>query len=167
MKKRSINIDLMKKYLTYDERTGIFNRRVSVSGKNGRAGSVAGTLTPSGYISISILGTSYSAHRLAWLYVNGEEPPEFIDHINGVRNDNRICNLRCATRSQNGMNRGIPINNTSGYKGVTWSKKSGKWNAYIRKDGKRMHLGYFDNIEDAAISARRARAIMHREYAKD
>ena len=75
------------------------------------------------------------------------------DHINRDRADNRRSNLRPATRTENGRNRGPQRNNKSGFKGVHWDKRLGKWQARIRVNGKNIHLGYFDNLQDA-ISAR-------------
>lgn len=75
------------------------------------------------------------------------------DHINRDRADNRRSNLRPATRTENRRNIGLQCNNTSGVKGVYWDKKSGKWRAHIRVDGKFIHLGFFDDLQDA-ISTR-------------
>jgi len=72
------------------------------------------------------------------------------DHINGDRLDNRRCNLRSATRAQNAVNRPKQVNNTSGFKGVTWHKRIGKWQAWIIESKKQSHLGYFDSKHQAA-----------------
>ena len=76
--------------------------------------------------------------------------PKSIDHINGIKDDNRIINLRECTTQQNGMNRGPQKNNSSGYKGVGWSKKSSKWRAQIRFNNKSIYLGLFDDKKEAA-----------------
>ncbi len=86
------------------------------------------------------------------------------DHINGNGLDNRRCNLRPATASQNRCNRGKQSNNTSGYKGVCWDRK--KWRAYIGVNGKRIHLGLFDNIKDAARAYNEAALKYHKEFAR-
>ena len=89
----------LKSLLNYDDKTGIFTWRKS-SGPV-KSGSVAGYVNEKGYILIGIKGKSYRAHRLAWLYVTGEHPVNVIDHINGVRDDNRLSNLRSCTQKEN------------------------------------------------------------------
>ena len=84
------------------------------------------------------------------------------DHINMNSLDNRKCNLRIVTRSVNQINRGLQSNNTSGYKGVTWNKKSNKWQAQIKLNGKHILLGYFKNIKDAVTSRKNAELIYHK-----
>lgn len=89
----------------------------------------------------------------------------FVDRINHNTLDNRKKNLRLVNRSQNLYNMRLPKHNTSGFKGVTWYKALKKWMAYIRKDGKLRYLGYFYNIEDAAIAYNEAAKNMFGEYA--
>ena len=108
----------------------------------------AGCLNKSGYRIIGINRKYYLEHRLIWLLFNGHFPKE-IDHINHIRDDNRIENLREVTRSQNQFNR-IKIYGLSKYKGVSWDTRSGKWVVQIQKDGKRKNLGYFDSEEKGA-----------------
>lgn len=118
----------------------------------------AGWANSKGYIDVNVDGKKFKAHRVAWLIENGSLPeyPGFqIDHINGIRTDNRIENLRIVTSSENSKNSGLPVSNTSGVKGVYWHKQSGKWNAKI-KIGKTLKcLGLFAEIEEAA-KARKA-----------
>ncbi len=87
-----------------------------------------------------------------------------IDHINGNGLDNRKENLRLVTKSQNMMNRGVQRNTSSGYKGV--SKHQGKWRAYIVKDRKQIHLGVFEDIQDAARAYNMGAMEHHGEYAR-
>ena len=97
------------------------------------------------------------AHRLAWLFHYGEWPENHIDHINGDRSDNRICNLREATVKQNGENRKLHKNNTSGYRNVRWKKERNKWEVSIRHNRKLHSIGLFSNLDDAIDAAKKAR----------
>lgn len=106
------------------------------------------------------------AHRLAWFYITGKWPAEELDHINGNPLDNRMINLREATRKQNMINQKTRSNNTSGVKGVSWSKKSGAWYAYINKDKIMYSLGMFDNIDDAIRTRKEAEREFHGEWAR-
>ena len=140
--------------LSYDSRTGLFKWKSEVA-KNVPKGSKAGSLQKKdGYVRIQILGRKYRAHRLAWLIVYGSFPPDQIDHINGIRHDNRISNLRAVTHAENNRNRALDIRNKSGYTGITYNKKTNKWIAQIGGTRKRVNLGHFGNKEDA-IEARR------------
>lgn len=105
-----------------------------------------------GYGVGTLLGKKVSSHRVIWKMVTGREPA-YIDHINGDRSDNRWSNLRSVDRSQNAKNLACYKNNKSGRMGVNWHKPSGKWAAYISSGGKHVHLGLFDDWEEA-VSAR-------------
>ena len=107
------------------------------------------------YITISIANRPYQAHRLSWLYMNGEFPADQIDHINGNGLDNRFLNLRAVTCSENKKNMKIQKNNTSGCVGVRWHKCSSKWLAQVRAEGRQIHLGVFDDWFEA-ICARKS-----------
>jgi hypothetical protein len=100
-------------------------------------------------ITIDCLCKKYAAHRLAWLYVHGNLPSSAIDHTNRIKTDNRINNLRLATDSQNKYNTALRKDNASGATGVYWHKGKGKWRCEFQFEGKKNHLGYFDNFEDA------------------
>lgn len=106
-----------------------------------------------GYRWGSIFGKLYLAHRVVFLFANGEWPQGQVDHINGDRADNRIENLRDVTPSGNARNQAICKINTSGFTGVAFHKKSQRWVAYIRVNGKRQHIGMF-GCKTAAIFAR-------------
>lgn len=101
-----------------------------------------------GYLSISIWGKRYLAHRLSFLYMLGFIPKE-VDHINGVRLDIRWCNLREVTRTQNCMNTKIRSDNTSGVVGVYWNNQFNRWECYINKLGKRKYLGRHQDFFEA------------------
>ena len=113
-----------------------------------------------GYRRGRIFGRAYKAHRVAFALHHGAWPADQIDHINGDRTDNRIANLRSVDNATNGRNAARPVTNTSGHVGVVWHKARGKWQARINADGKRKHLGYFDDF-DAACSARAAAEVKH------
>ena len=138
----------LKELLHYDETTGFFTRRVDV-GTRGKAGGVAGCVRNDGYIHLKVDGRLCLAHRLVWLYVHGEFPPADIDHANRIRADNRISNLRLATRAENNTNSKTHSTNTSGFRGVSWNKGEGKWRAYAGLNRKQHHLGYYPTAEAA------------------
>lgn len=108
------------------------------------AGSLAGSLREDGYIGIFINGKYFFAHRIIWEMFNQEIPASMvIDHIDGIRNNNRIENLRVCTFQQNHFNRGKQSNNKSGFKGVSWHKQKQKWVAQIKIDGRNKFLGFY------------------------
>lgn len=150
----------LKELLSYDPETGVFTRIVRTS-SNARIGDIAGCLTPYGYRQISIDGKDYLSHRLAWLYMTGAWPTDQMDHINGVRDDNRFVNLHEATDAENQQNRALPSNNTSGFLGVSWHKPTNKWRADIMIAGHQKFLGYFTTPEAAHEAYLAAKAIHH------
>lgn len=122
------------------------------------AGKEAGTKTKIGYLTFGYGGKLHKAHRVAWILFYGKSPSGQIDHINGNRADNRISNLREATPLMNMKNRSTNKNCRSGHRGVYWNKRESKWRAHIKDDKKNLHLGYFDNFQDA-VNARIAAEI--------
>lgn len=158
----------------YDQTTGNFTWRQRKDMRkcwNSRfAGKATGTIGRAGknnlsYVLLRIDDRLYKAHRIAWLYVYGENPLT-IDHIDGNGINNRISNLRAATRSQNQCNRGIQTNNSSGYKGVSFSKIHNKWAAYIKKDRKKKHIGLYESAEMAHQARLVAQKQLHGEFAR-
>ena len=148
---KKISQEQLKQLLDYDPETGIFRHRRD-RGNRVKAGTAVGCRYK-GYIRISINRKSYRGHRLAWLYVYGHFPEMDIDHINGIRHDNRIVNLRLATQAQNNFNARTKVG-ASGIRGVHWHKKKQKWHAQATLNYKRIHLGFFDEKEDAAEAYR-------------
>jgi len=108
-----------------------------------------------GYYTAKVHGRSYLAHRLAWLYVHGSMPEGDIDHKNRIRNDNRLCNLRSVSRTDNCQNISLPSHNKSGHIGVSWHKSNNAWNVYVKVNKKNYWLGYYKDL-DEAIAARKA-----------
>lgn len=143
-----ITQESLKTQLDYDSTTGLFTRLVF--GKGCRLDQMAnpGGINNMGYRVISVNGRRYLAHRLAWLYMHGSLPP-LLDHINRVKTDNRICNLRPANHSQNQQNTLTRSDNKSGHRGVHFYKAYQMWQVYINVEGKRKPLGYFKEYGDA------------------
>lgn len=108
-------------------------------------------VTAAGYRQGSVNGLKLYSHRVAWALHYGEWPDGQIDHLNGVKTDNRIENLRAVNNQENNRNMPRKSNNTSGVNGVCWHKKAKKWMAYVVIDGKQSYLGVFDNLEDARV----------------
>lgn len=132
----------LKMYCTYDYETGILEVREWVGNKIRK--------NKKGYLTVCLDGRQYMIHRLVWLYHYGKFPEAFIDHRNGKPDDNRIDNLRQATRQQNEYNKGAKKGKLSRYKGVARNKD--KWCARIRTPSGRLYLGSF-NTEDEAYNA--------------
>jgi hypothetical protein len=156
--------------LAYDPDTGslVWKRRANCSPQwNGRfAGKEAGYILRHGYRLIEINNQPFLAHRLVWLIFYGEWPSYEIDHMNGIRADNRIANLREATREENGRNQKKHKDGRSRFKGVSWAKWAGRWEANIRLCGKKKRLGYFVSEEDAADAYNAAAAESYGEFAR-
>ena len=150
-------VEELRELLDYNPDTGELRWK-----SNGRH---AGNFTR-GYRQIPINGRKYMAHRLAWLMFYETEPSCTIDHSNLNRSDNRICNLREATPSENNRNRPRGGNNTSGFKGVYWSKSVKKWLSQITINGKWKYLGVFADINDAADAYARAAKSIHGEFGR-
>jgi hypothetical protein len=154
----------LTRLLDYNPETGVFVWKALRCGV--RRGSVAGSLDPRmGYIRINLCGRLYLAHRLAWFYVTGRWPANEIDHADRDKANNRIANLREATRSENQQNKPTYRNNRSGVKGVHWHKQHRKYLAAIQRNGKKTHLGLFTNLSDAAEAYRTAALAMHGQFA--
>lgn len=144
----------LKESLLYDKKTGDFFW-VKKSNNQVKDGSIAGYITAQGYREICLSGVSYKAHRLAWLYVYSEMPIDQIDHINHIRDDNRIVNLRQATNKANHRNRTLQANNTTGISGIVSYKNGFRWKAQIKVNQVFIYLGLFADRFDA-ICARKS-----------
>ncbi|HEJ7990233.1 TPA: HNH endonuclease [Serratia liquefaciens] len=159
----SLTHEYLRDNLNYNKDTGLFTwmkprKRVMV-------GNYAGCQNIAGYITICIDKKIYRAHRLAWFFVNGEWPAGEIDHINGIKTDNRISNLREATRAENQRNQLAPKTNTSGIKGVSWDKKRKRWLAQCMVDKKLFNIGRFEEQDDAEKAVRIFRTKYHKDFA--
>lgn len=154
----------IKTLLHYDPDTGNFKWKV-YRAVTAKAGYLAGNTDTRGHSQIRIDGRLYQAHRIAFLYMTGKVPDDQVDHINGVRNDNRWCNLRLANANENARNAKLRSDNKSGVKGVFFNKLTEKYQASIRFNGKLIHLGVFKNIEDATRIRESAAIKYHGEFA--
>ena len=153
MPNQDITQEQLKERLHYDPDTGEFTwtKKHMVHKKR----SVAGHLENTGYISIRLIYRPYLAHRLAFLYMIGSFPSCQVDHINGIRHDNRWFNLRAAHGNQptNLQNRREPNKGSkSGSLGVSWRPDKKKWKARIHVNYKEIHIGYFDSKEEASAA---------------
>ncbi len=157
--------------LTYDPDTGLLRWKIDrwALGDRGchvcKKGEIAGAIC-NGYWRVKIDKKQNLSHRVIWLMTYGRYPAEFIDHANGIRSDNRLSNLREATRAQNSWNQGRTPLNTSGHKGIVWHKRECKWHAVIKVHQKATHLGSFSSKEDAVAAYAEAAVRLHGEFAR-
>jgi hypothetical protein len=152
--------------LSYDPLTGALNWIAPPSVRSHLRGKQAGSKYSDGYVYVRYDGRRLLAHRLAWIKLTGVAPDGQIDHINMIRSDNRACNLRLASVAENNRNRTLQSNNTSGYKGVTFHKGTGKYQAKICVNKKRISLGYFSDAESAAQAYQKAVGRHHGQFAR-
>lgn len=149
---------------SYDPISGRVSRRISRPSVN--AGSAVGTLNSFGALIVRVDYRIYYVHRIAWALHYNEQPPPIIDHINRIRSDNRIANLRAATAQQNRQNSGGQRSSTSKSKGAHWSSLENKWRSSIKIDGKSHHLGWFQTKEAAAAAYRTAELAHYGDFAR-
>lgn len=159
----TLTADEVRALLDYDPLTGVFRWRVD-RGSRARSGQPTGCRSCKGAVVIRIMGKLYYAHRLAWLHAHGTWPPNEVDHINGDPTDNRLGNLRLATRMENTRNVKTHKDTASGLKGAYRQKK--KWSSRIYVAGRDIYLGTFDTAEQAAAAYDRAAAQHHGSFAR-
>lgn len=148
--------------MSYDPLTGCLYWRKQRGQK--RTGDVAGHVDTFGYVVIRFEGKAFKSHRIAYLLMENEWPPNFIDHINGVRSDNRWINLRKATRQQNSYNKGLDKRSSTLIRNVY--KKRNQYGVMVSTPTGRKYIGAFDDIELAELVAIEAQDKYHREYAR-
>ena len=142
-------LEELKEHLDYNPDTGIITWKKPTH-QCIKVGQEAGYITYYGYKAIEFKRQQYRLHRIAYYMYHGIDPLEkMVDHENRNKQDNWIKNLRLATCPENGRNRKLHKNNTSGITGVTWDKREGKWKAHINLNGKHKSLGWYINIQDA------------------
>lgn len=156
-------LEVLNTLLHYDPETGEFRwkqlRRNQIS-----ENSIAGHRHVSGYIHIKISGKVYKAHRLAYKMYYGIEPDDILDHIDMNRSNNRILNLRIATRSQNVANSKVRSHSLTGVKGVCCI--SNRFRARIRFDKKEIFLGSYQTLEEAKSAYDKAAKEYYGEFAR-
>ncbi len=152
----------LRELLNYNPLTGEF--RWAPSTNKRFRGKPAGSINNHGYHRIQIDKREYVAHRLAWLFVHGEWPIEEIDHVNGDRKDNRLENLRQATRAENQRNSANWRRSSAGLRGVQRVNK--KYHAHIQCDGKQSHIGSFASPEAAHAAYYAEASRLHGEFAR-
>lgn len=160
-----LTAERLREVLEYDPTSGVFIQVIVFDGRGSRwkPGRVCGHVSKqSGYLTLRIAGKLYQAHRLAWLYLHGSYPAHQIDHLNGVRTDNRIANLRDVPNAINRQNLRKPrSDNETGYQGVTLDKRRGVYWARVRLNGVTTHLGCFDDPVAAHEAYLKAKRRMH------
>ena len=155
MAKADLTLERLREVLFYETDTGLFRWLIRCAPWAG-PGEIAGSVNKRGYLSIGIDRAVFQSHRLAWFYVTGSWPTGLIDHINQKPGDNRFCNLRDVTNSENLLNRSrANAGNVTGVLGVTRRSSDGRFQAHIGFRGQKKYLGAFDTL-DAAIAARLA-----------
>jgi hypothetical protein len=159
----AIDAAYLKSIMSYDPKTGIFTRLKT--NNQHQCGAEPGNLRKTGYRFIGVNGKPFAAHRLAWLYMTGNWPTERVDHINGVKSDNRWTNLREATDAQNKANEGVRKDNALGIKGVRLHE-SGRYQARIFRDKRHKSLGLFDTAKEAAAAYAKASRLVFGEFAR-
>jgi hypothetical protein len=159
-----MNTEELRELVAYDPETGVLTRRVTLA-SNAQAGQPITGVVGEGYIQCVIKGQFFLGHRLAWQLHYGVVPAGHIDHINGNRADNRICNLRLATRSENLRNSKLRRDSVSGTKGVFWSAARKRWIASFAKPDGRRFWKACQTLADAQCAVIEARTALHGQFA--
>lgn len=149
-----ITVERLHELFDYDPQTGSLVRKVTTS-QNARKGAIAGHMCSHGYLNVWVDGVRYKVHRLVWMYHRSKMPIGIIDHINRVRSDNRIENLREADAGINAINSGIRSDNTTGIKCVKWHSRDAVFQARCTRNKVVYNLGSFKSADaaGAAVSA--------------
>lgn len=162
-RKEDVDLAAIKEWLHFDPLTGDFAWKKNR--KRQKAGSRAGVTTHHGYMQIVFQRRIWPAHKLAWVYHYSEWPELSIDHIDRDGTNNRIANLRLATWVQQQANKWVPSQSKTGIKGVSLDKRTGKFLAKIRIDGRARQLGTFDTPQAAGAAYKKAARKHYGEFA--
>lgn len=150
-KRKKLTQKRLKELLHYDPETGVFTWVVR-KGKILPKAVAGGASSYPGYRKIMVDYVAYSAHRLAFLYMEGYFPEQQVDHLNGVRDDNRWFNLRHVSGTCNQQNSKTPTNSSSGFSGVSWEQDRKNWRVQAYLHNKRVFLGRYPAVLDAALA---------------
>lgn len=170
-----LSVDSIRSLFLYDGLNLIWKKRAGKTPDDARfntrrAGNVAGSLTNYGYLKVTMkVGAKikcYQVHRLIWAHVYGKWPEKHIDHINMVKTDNRIENLREADQAQNGWNRRMGAKNKTGYRGVKYDPRYKTYTASMKVRRKYVHIGTFKTVEEAAEAYRVTSKKYYGEFAR-
>lgn len=165
MDKQIVDVVRMREVISYNAETGLFARKVRTAQCHqvGDRADFPGSGHLTGYRLIGVLGKKMPAHRVAWAYAHGEWPDMCIDHINGVKDDNRLENLRHVSRRMNTQNRRNALKGKAGTDlvGVYWHPPSKRWVARIMTNRHGIHLGMFDTAEEGHAAYIKAKRIYH------
>lgn len=145
---KTLTVAYVRERFAYCPETGVLTWKTTPYPS--KLGKPVGSLGSHGYLVVNLLGSPQLLHRIAWAIVHGEFPRDRLDHINRVRTDNRVSNLRACTHAQNLANSGLRRDNTSGRKGIFWDAKKKLWRAAITIEGKQRWLGRRKDPDKAA-----------------
>lgn len=148
--------EYLSKILSYNPENGHLVWKVLFPGR------IAGSVNSDGYIKLALEKLDFKAHRIAWILFYGEPPTRRIDHVNRVKSDNRITNLRECDQYENSHNCNISANNTTGFAGV--SKIGKRFRAYISKNRRQINLGVHDTAEEAHVAYTNASKFIYGEF---
>lgn len=160
-----LTADRLRELVDFDPGTGVFTQRIVYEGQRARwkAGRVSGSISKqSGYLTLRVDGKNFQAHRLAWLHVHGTWPTAEIDHRDGDRRNNCMSNLRDVSRRENAGNmQRVRADSATGVQGVSPYKKTGRFQAQVRHNGRCHYLGTYDTVEQARAVYVDAKAKLH------
>lgn len=166
---REVPVSRLREVLDYDRETGVLRWRHRPEARpcfNARhTGKVAGHLNKNGYVSLRVDRVSLLAHRAIWALVHGEWPSCEIDHRDRNKSNNRLFNLRPASRSNQLANTTLRVDNVARTKGVCWEGRRKRWRATISVSEKQKYLGLFKEIEDAKAAYSKAASETFGEFA--
>jgi hypothetical protein len=159
MEKKAIDQDYVLSAFDYQD--GQLIRKI---GRINEVGSIAGCVHKgTGYVHIKIKAKAFKAHRLIFLYHYGYFP-EFVDHIDGNKQNNRIENLREASKQENCQNQKVRWTNSSGVKGVSWHKVNKKWKVALCKNYRSYYFGTYEDKELAELVSMEATDLLHENF---
>lgn len=160
MARIELDIEYLRTRLRYEPESGKLYWLAARYNKR-RVGLVAGCMDKEGYITVKVDRRQCRAHRICWAIQHGFWPPDQVDHINGIRSDNRIANLRLADQYENNQNQSWRGHGVSGLRGAAFVSKEQKFRASIKHRGATRHLGSFDTAEEAHRAYMEAKASIH------